>query len=80
MLKVQSVTQEDKIEIVQTHYAVIKQALGGDDNRACDFLAWAAKFFSENPQVLQEISNPQTRDKVFSMAIGMMNNPLFKMF
>lgn len=78
MSQIPTVTQEDKLLIVQTHYAVIKKALGNDDNRACDFLAWSAKFFSENPEVLLTISNPDSRDKIFGMAIGMAKNPLIK--
>ncbi len=79
MPELPTVTQEDKLHIVQTHYAVVKAALGNDD-KACDFLAWSAKFFAENPNVLREISDPKTRDKVFSMAVSMMNNPLLKLF
>lgn len=70
-------TQDEKTEIVKTHYAVIATVLK-DEDKAVDFLAWSAKFFSENPDVLRQISNPKTRDKVFSTAAGMMNNPIIR--
>lgn len=78
MPQVPTVTEEEKLTIVKTHYAVIKNVLGNSDERACDFMAWAAKFFSENPEVLKTISDPQSRDKIFGMAVGMANNPLLK--
>lgn len=72
-------TQEEKVQVVQTHYVVIKQALGSDE-KACEFMAWCAKFFSEKPDVLRDISDPKTRDFVFNKAASLMNNPLLKMF
>lgn len=70
-------TQEQKSEILKTHYAVIASVLEGEEP-ALNFIAWCAKFFSENPEILKQISNPKTRDKVFSTAAGMMNNPLIR--
>lgn len=70
-------TTDEKTQVVKTHFAVISSVLGSEE-KAVDFMAWSAKFFSENPKVLQEISNPKTRDKVFSTASQMLSNPLLK--
>lgn len=70
------ITQEVKTEVVKTHYQVVQQILG--DEKAVDFIAWTTRFFAENPQILKDISNPQTREKVFSAATSLMNNPLLK--
>lgn len=70
-------TPEQKTEIVKAHYSVLVNVLGSDE-KACDFMAWTANFFNNNPTVLKEISNPKTRDKVFSSAVALANNPLLK--
>ncbi|WP_028523203.1 hypothetical protein [Runella limosa] len=68
-------TTEQKLAIVKTHFATCSNVLGSED-KAAEFIAWITDFFTKNPKVLVEISNPKTRDKVFATAMGMMNNPL----
>lgn len=68
---------EERNKIITSHYSVLVNVLG-DDAKACDFMAWTADFFFKNPTVLKEISNPKTRDKVFSSAVALANNPILK--